>query len=178
MLHATTPSLHMKNPAEALQVIVDTITLTDNNRSRFTPELQVHACITVIKSIPAAREVALIQLGKLLASNVYLSHLSGVFRDAIFQLCSCVQNYGCGSGIFKKSQEWNDFVRKWALDILLDLYDKKLKSGLSTGWSWIDVRSKAQMPRSPDAQKPRWPEAQMPRSPDAQIGRASCRERV
>ena len=28
------------------------------------------------------------------------------------------------------------------------------RHGFNTGWSWIDVRSDAQMPRRPDAQKP------------------------
>ena len=37
-----------------------------------------------------------------------------------------------------------------------------------TGWSWIDVRVEARMPRCPGAQMPRCSEAWMPRSPDAQ----------
>ena len=38
-----------------------------------------------------------------------------------------------------------------------------------TGWSWIDVRSEAQMPGCPDSQMPKCPDAKMPRCPEAQM---------
>ena len=52
--------------------------------------------------------------------------------------------------------------------------ESEVKPCKTTGWSWIDVRSVAQMPRCRDAQKPRSPDAQKHRCPEAQMPR--CRD--